>query len=137
MPCMPPLIEFQLSRFRQVSPMAGMLPGVECARRRRLHQTKACSDSPPIAATRTLTRKSILCLYTSNHETLLASNPSLQGSLLVEAQENDNLDGIAREAKRRLDERLRKSEDKRGMATRKFSWTNWIAGEKNNCGQCW
>ncbi|CAK9329696.1 unnamed protein product [Citrullus colocynthis] len=115
--------------------MAGMLPGVECARRRRCHQNKVWSDSPPIAA-QALTRRSVLCLYTSNHETLLASNPSLQRSLLIEAEEDDKLEGIAREAKRRLDERLRtqrKSEDGREMRRRKFNWTklNWNGVEED------
>ena len=94
--------------------MAGTLPGVECARRRRCHQNSIWSDSPLIAA-QVLTRRSVLCLYTSNNEALLFSNPSMERRLLMEAEGEDELDGIAREAKRRLDERLlrtqRKSED--------------------------
>ncbi|XP_022134633.1 uncharacterized protein LOC111006855 [Momordica charantia] len=110
--------------------MAGMLPGVECARRRRCHQNKVWSDSPAIAA-QALTRRSVLCLYTSNHETLLASNPSLKRSLLAAVDEDDKLDEIAREAKRRLDERLRtqrKSEVEIGSCRGgKFKWSklNW------------
>ena len=56
--------------------MAGTLPGVECARRRRCHQNSIWSDSPLIAA-QVLTRRSVLCLYTSNNEALLFSNPSM------------------------------------------------------------
>ncbi|OMO80399.1 E3 ubiquitin-protein ligase arkadia-like isoform 1 [Corchorus olitorius] len=48
--------------------MAGMLPGVECARRRRFHQSGGSSDSPTTAAIG-LTRRSSFCLYASNHET--------------------------------------------------------------------
>ncbi|KAA0050039.1 putative E3 ubiquitin-protein ligase RHY1A [Cucumis melo var. makuwa] len=123
--------------------MAGMLPGVECARRRRCHQNKIWSDSPQVDA-QVLTRRSVLCLYTSNHEALLVSNPSMQRRLLMEAGGEDELDGIAREAKRRLDERLwrtqRKSEDNgREMMRRKFSWRklNWIGVEEDKSGQCW
>ena len=74
--------------------MAGMLPGVECARRRRCHQNKVWSDSPHVAA-QALTRRSVLCLYTSNHETLLASNPSLvRKSHLVLSMKSECIDSI-------------------------------------------
>ncbi|KAG7023470.1 hypothetical protein SDJN02_14495 [Cucurbita argyrosperma subsp. argyrosperma] len=118
--------------------MAGMLPGVECARRRRCHQNKVWSDSPHIAA-QALTRRSVLCLYTSNHETHLASNPSLERSLLIEADEDDKLDGSAREAKRRLDERLRTQRKSRKFNWTKLNWTklNWTGVEQDKCRQCW
>lgn len=48
--------------------MAGSLPGVECARRRRFHQSVAWSDSPNMAV-HGGTRRSSFCLYTSNHDT--------------------------------------------------------------------
>ncbi|KAB1227035.1 hypothetical protein CJ030_MR1G014943 [Morella rubra] len=78
--------------------MAGMLPGVECARRRRI-------QSGP--------RPSSLCLYISNHEHKHTSTSSLQTSI----HKDEELEGAAREAKERLDERLRahrKSQNKRG-----------------------
>ncbi|GMN47494.1 hypothetical protein TIFTF001_016671 [Ficus carica] len=47
--------------------MAGMLPGVECARRRRFHQSGGSSDcltAPAYGGT----RRPSFCLYTSNNE---------------------------------------------------------------------
>ncbi|XP_022730703.1 probable E3 ubiquitin-protein ligase RHY1A [Durio zibethinus] len=95
--------------------MAGMLPGVECARRRRFHQSGGSSDSPSVAAIGS-TRRSSFCLYTSNHDTHHSSVSSQQRSILFQAYQDEKLGGVAREAKERLDERLRsqrKSEPKR------------------------
>lgn len=87
--------------------MAGMLPGVECARRRRFHQSGGCSDSPTVAVNG-CTRRSSFCLYTSNHENHHAtSSSSMQRSVLNQAYSDEKLGGVAREAKERLDERLR------------------------------
>ncbi|CAH9084015.1 unnamed protein product [Cuscuta epithymum] len=77
--------------------MSGMLPGVECARRRRLHPTNRglMTDS----------RKSFFCLYTSNSS---SSIPSMQGSGTRTGYEDGMMMGeVAREAKQRLDEKLR------------------------------
>ncbi|KAF5469640.1 hypothetical protein F2P56_013699 [Juglans regia] len=72
--------------------MAGMLPGVESARRRRIHGG---------------TRRSPLCLYTSSHEKHHTyTTPSLR-SVFDPAYKDEELGGAAREAKERLDERLR------------------------------
>ncbi|KAB1996528.1 hypothetical protein ES319_D13G238000v1 [Gossypium barbadense] len=92
--------------------MAGMLAGVECARRRRFHQSGGSSDS-----VLGFTRRPSFCLYTSNHESLHSSVFS-QRRVLIEGYEDDDekLGEVAREAKERLDERLRsqrKSEPKR------------------------
>ncbi|GMI84248.1 hypothetical protein HRI_002094100 [Hibiscus trionum] len=87
--------------------MAGMLAGVECARRRRLHQSGASPDSALA-----FTRKPSFCLYTPNNETRVFS----QKRMLIQADEDQKLGEVAREAKGRLDERLRsqrKSEPKR------------------------
>ncbi|KAA8535277.1 hypothetical protein F0562_030280 [Nyssa sinensis] len=93
--------------------MAGMLPGVECARRRRLHQSGGWLHSPNTSAHGS-TRRSSFCLYTSNHESHLSSSSSLQRSTPNQGYEDEKLGGVAREAKERLDERLRaKSETKR------------------------
>lgn len=54
-------------------PMAGMLPGVECARRRRFHQSGGWSDSPGTAG-HGCTRRSSFCLYASSHESHLSSS---------------------------------------------------------------
>ncbi|XVF34493.1 hypothetical protein REPUB_Repub18cG0063400 [Reevesia pubescens] len=95
--------------------MAGMLAGVECARRRRFHQSGGSSDSPSLAAVG-LSRRSSLCLYTSNHETHHTSVSSQQRGIFLQSYQDEKLGGVAREAKERLDERLRsqrKSEPKR------------------------
>ncbi|XP_038998921.1 uncharacterized protein LOC120124289 [Hibiscus syriacus] len=84
--------------------MAGMLPGVECARRRRTRPNGSSSDSPIVAAIGS-TRKSCFCLYATKHESHFCLQK--QRSILVEACEDEKLGGTAREAKRRLDERLR------------------------------
>lgn len=61
--------------------MAGMLPGVESARRRRFHQSGGWSDSPAMASHNS-TRRSSLCLYASNHESLFSSSSLLVGTHL-------------------------------------------------------
>ncbi|XVE71570.1 hypothetical protein DITRI_Ditri10aG0161800 [Diplodiscus trichospermus] len=86
--------------------MAGMLPGVECARRRRFHQSGSGSDSSSVAVIG-LTRRSSFCLYTSSHETHHSSVSSQQRSVSGQAYQDQKLGGAAREAKERLDERLR------------------------------
>ncbi|KAJ0984832.1 hypothetical protein J5N97_003188 [Dioscorea zingiberensis] len=80
--------------------MAGMLPGVECARRRRFHQGGSM-DSP------TGSRRSSFCLYTTSHESHLNNSNSKQRSSLNKELHGLALGSIAREAKERLDERLR------------------------------
>ncbi|MBA0777347.1 hypothetical protein Gotri_005382 [Gossypium trilobum] len=119
--------------------MAGMLPGVECARRRRIHQTGALSDSPTPPPYR-FPRKSSSCLqvlslflYSSislqrlycvvidySYFLIWDVNILKQRSILDEACEDEELGGIAREAKKRLDERLRsqpkrQNSDENGM----------------------
>ncbi|KAM3762112.1 hypothetical protein ACB098_01G319800 [Castanea mollissima] len=87
--------------------MAGSLPGVECARRRRFHQSVAWSDSP-IMAVHGGTRRSSFCLYTSNHDTHHSYTSSLQQrTLLNQVRQDEKLEEVAREAKERLDGRLR------------------------------
>ncbi|KAK9947429.1 hypothetical protein M0R45_003055 [Rubus argutus] len=94
--------------------MAGMLPGVECARRRRVHQS---GESPGVANTNGCTRRSSFCLYASNHETHQTSSFSLRRSRLNQASYPDEKLGVeARVAKERLDVKLRtqrKSQPKR------------------------
>ncbi|KAK9269154.1 hypothetical protein L1049_000923 [Liquidambar formosana] len=90
--------------------MAGMLPGVECARRRRFHQGGGGYSDSSIVAGHGLTRRSSFCLYiTSNHESHLSSTSSLQQRSTANQayQLDEKLGGVAREAKERLDERLR------------------------------
>ncbi|AES91708.1 hypothetical protein MtrunA17_Chr4g0065191 [Medicago truncatula] len=90
-----------------------MLPGVECARRRRLYKSKVESDS---------TKRSF-CLYTRN----LKSTTSSPTSFLRQNQysyPDEKLGGSAREAKRRLDEKFTASMKSENYKRRKslFSW---------------
>ncbi|XP_045831817.1 uncharacterized protein LOC123923190 [Trifolium pratense] len=77
-----------------------MLPGVECARKRRLHQSRGGGyDSTTIRS---------FCLYTRN---LKSTTSSLVPSLLQERSmrqtyPDEKLGRSAREAKRRLDEKF-------------------------------
>jgi len=83
--------------------MAGMLPGVESARRRRFHGNGGCSDSPVISGLGS-TRRS----YMSSFDCNLTSSSSLLRSIVKQQREQDEeLGGAAREAKERLNERLR------------------------------
>ncbi|XP_010488968.1 PREDICTED: probable E3 ubiquitin-protein ligase RHY1A isoform X1 [Camelina sativa] len=94
--------------------MAGMLPGVECARRRRFH-----GGAPPIESSNTAvaataghvwTRRPSFSLYTTNHESHQAHVSFSERSVRSKSYGEDNdekLDGAAKEAKQRLNERLR------------------------------
>ncbi|XP_054821996.1 probable E3 ubiquitin-protein ligase RHY1A isoform X2 [Prosopis cineraria] len=137
--------------------MAGNLPGVECARRRRFHQSGVWSDTPSFMPPHTSTRRSSFCLYTSNHESL-SSSSLLQRSLTYQAYPHEMLEGAAGEAKQRLDARLgtqRKTEIKREKVrseaelqkevygakkngSRRFSWSKlrWKASEQEDCAVC-
>ncbi|XP_022965969.1 probable E3 ubiquitin-protein ligase RHY1A isoform X2 [Cucurbita maxima] len=132
--------------------MAGMLPGVECARRRRFHQSITSSESASTAAKLGSTRRSSFCLYTSNRDFHLTSSSS----------QNEKLGQAAREAKERLDERLRthrkpensrtkssseevrlKKENVKGKeettTKKRFSWgklMKWKASEQEECTVC-
>ncbi|CAN4113128.1 unnamed protein product [Withania somnifera] len=100
--------------------MAGMLPGVECARRRRFHQSSGCIDvSSPSSFSST--RRSSFCLYTSSHEYPLNSSSSKQTVATSQAYQDEKLGEAAREAKQRLAERLSakwKSQNKRSLNDR-------------------
>lgn len=76
--------------------MSGMLPGVECARRRRLHNSASARDS---------TTRSF-CLYTKNLQSTFSSSSLLERNMLNQACPDENLGGRAREAKRRLDQKF-------------------------------
>ncbi|CAA7058605.1 unnamed protein product [Microthlaspi erraticum] len=95
--------------------MAGMLPGVECARRRRFY-----GGAPPVelsnmasgkAATgQVWTRRPSFSLYTTNHESHQAHVSFSERNVRNTSYGDDNnekLVGAAQEAKERLDERLR------------------------------
>ncbi|KAI3446822.1 hypothetical protein Pfo_003487 [Paulownia fortunei] len=92
--------------------MAGMLPGVESARRRRFHNTNLSYGSELSPTTSgSSTRRSSFCLYATSHEFISNSsmcigeeqrNPISQQASCDESR----LGAAAREAKKRLDERL-------------------------------
>ncbi|KAJ4836882.1 hypothetical protein Tsubulata_015781 [Turnera subulata] len=129
--------------------MAGMLPGVECARRRRFHQSGDC----PNPSTHNLTRRSSFCLYTSNNERVLSLR-----SMLNKGSEDEKLGEVARGAKERLDERNSnpgrpRGVDRRSMApgelhtevfgakksgSKRFSWAklSWKAADQDECTIC-
>ncbi|XP_058727580.1 probable E3 ubiquitin-protein ligase RHY1A [Vicia villosa] len=130
--------------------MAGMLPGVESARRRRVHKAGVEPSN---------NRRSSFCLYSSNSESRLSSSSSM-------TQQDENLVGAAREAKQRLDDKFRSqtvSENTRKKnikcvegrkesieelqievygskksGPRKFSWSklSWKASEQEDCAVC-
>ncbi|KAL0340388.1 UNVERIFIED_CONTAM: hypothetical protein Sradi_4555600 [Sesamum radiatum] len=101
--------------------MAGMLPGVQAARRRRFQQKSNVSHGPdnhfsPAMSGYggTTTRRPPFCLYAANHEFRLCSN--LRNPTSQVAWDESRLGAEAREAKKRLDERLQpqwRSEAKR------------------------
>lgn len=104
-----------------------MLPGVESARRRRFHHSSG--DSPGGAAAFGSTRRSSFCLYTSNHEISHVSVSSLQRS--TQAYEEKKVGGLARaarQAKERLDERLR---TQRNSASKRHDTTRSLRGEES------
>ncbi|KAJ8767867.1 hypothetical protein K2173_020807 [Erythroxylum novogranatense] len=81
--------------------MAGMLPGVESARRRGFHQS---GDSPCVPA-HGCTRRSSFCLYARNHTSFNLSSASSPRRRVL--NEDEKLGERAREAKERLDMKLR------------------------------
>ncbi|CAN0908531.1 hypothetical protein LINGRAHAP2_LOCUS25337 [Linum grandiflorum] len=81
--------------------MAGMLAGVECARRRRFHRSGIDHFSGEI-------RRPSFCLYPSNHEGS-ASFATVASQRIIQSEaydDDEKLEDSAREAKERLDERL-------------------------------
>ncbi|KAF6166904.1 hypothetical protein GIB67_020133 [Kingdonia uniflora] len=133
--------------------MAGMLAGVECARRRRLRHP----DSQAATVGQSRTRRSSLCLYPSNYETHLTSSSSLLRNASNHGSQGEKLEGVAKEAKERLDGKLRnqrKLEGKRcnskgdvqievfatkkSRSFKKFSWAKfgWKASDQDECAIC-
>ena len=72
---------------KKTTKMAGMLPGVESARRRRVHKCGGFSDSPSFSSQNT-SRRSSFCLYASNHESRISSSSSMVCSLHLSQQLN-------------------------------------------------
>ncbi|KAL3840716.1 hypothetical protein ACJIZ3_025307 [Penstemon smallii] len=140
--------------------MAGVLPGVEAARRRRFHQSSSSSNlscyESSHQTTSTSSRRPSLCLYASS-TSFKQRNPISQ----VQARcDESRLDAEASEAKKRLDERLQaqwRSETNRTPTTQerhmiqvglqkvesklKRSVSNWLKSrwkwsEQEECAVC-
>ncbi|TVU27882.1 hypothetical protein EJB05_19383 [Eragrostis curvula] len=88
--------------------MAGMLPGVECARRRRVRQGGSSSGAAEAPCG---TRRTSFCLYAVGHDHAhLGSSGSKERSNACKGMAPARawtLDSNAREAKERLDQKLR------------------------------
>ncbi|XP_057515652.1 probable E3 ubiquitin-protein ligase RHY1A [Amaranthus tricolor] len=82
--------------------MAGMLPGVEAARRRRVHQSNGCSSLGIGSSPSTSSRRSSFSLFSPK-----SSTSSLHQHRMRKYQDDEKLGQVAREAKERLDEKLR------------------------------
>ncbi|KAH6794355.1 hypothetical protein C2S52_004832 [Perilla frutescens var. hirtella] len=85
--------------------MAGVLPGVEAARRRRFHQSNSKDGGA------TVSRRSSFSLYAiNNQEFHFSSHSSLERDPVSRAVCDDEmLDAAVREAKKRLDQRLQQT----------------------------
>ncbi|BAT76244.1 hypothetical protein LR48_Vigan01g249500 [Vigna angularis] len=77
--------------------MSGMLPGVESARRRRLHSNSSSRD---------FISGSSLCLYANRKLRSPPSSSLLERNTVNQADPDENLGVAALEAKRRLDQRF-------------------------------
>ncbi|CAN7012737.1 hypothetical protein IGI04_012431 [Brassica rapa subsp. trilocularis] len=106
--------------------MAGMLPGVECARRRRFH-----GGVPPIDLSNTAsvaaatgqvwTRRPSFSLYTTNHDQAYVSFSERNVRNKSYSDDNDEkLVGAAKEAKERLDELLRNPRRRFGLVKQAY-----------------
>ncbi|KAJ0749638.1 hypothetical protein HanLR1_Chr05g0172351 [Helianthus annuus] len=82
--------------------MAGMLPGVESARRRRLRGSSGWSDPSSVVSS----GLGFARIRLSNN-THLTPTSLLQRGMVNQSDEDEKLGGAAREAKERLDGRLR------------------------------
>ncbi|KAI3852345.1 hypothetical protein MKW92_040217 [Papaver armeniacum] len=95
--------------------MAGILPGVECARRRRFHQTDSYSSVIGTNSSNDRTRRYSFCLYTSSSNDTHPNYSSSASSSLKRSisnhqktlEQDEKLEGGVREAKERLHEKLR------------------------------
>nr|DAD45124.1 TPA_asm: hypothetical protein HUJ06_003354 [Nelumbo nucifera] len=73
---------------------------------KRFHQGGSSAEPLGIAG-HNRTRRTSFCLYTSSHETHLNSSSSLQRTKSNQSLLDEKLEGVAREAKERLDKKLR------------------------------
>ncbi|KAL6898038.1 hypothetical protein ACP4OV_006634 [Aristida adscensionis] len=115
--------------------MAGMLPGVECARRRRVRQGGAAE-----AAAGGGTRRSSFCLYAAGH----GGHPAVglggaggagkQRSGVMEMIHGWTLDSNAREAKERLDQKLRSKKEAAAAIKRHHSTGSIRLGRNRQAG---
>ncbi|KAL1372191.1 hypothetical protein AAHE18_01G186100 [Arachis hypogaea] len=106
-----------------------MLPGVECARRRRLHSNPTSSSA---IEDNYSTRHSFSLYYTTNFKSLMlpSSLPSISPTenkrkALKHEDLDEDMGGAAREAKQKLDDKFRqqrKLETPKNKRKRPFWW---------------
>ncbi|XWS73026.1 hypothetical protein CRYUN_Cryun02cG0090600 [Craigia yunnanensis] len=125
--------------------MAGMLSGVECARRRRFHQSGRSFDSPSVAAIGS-TKRSSFCLYTSNHETHHSSVSSqflvfalitLFWALKIRQNSKENLNCM--DGRSLIQGELHTEVfGSKKSGQKRFNWTklSWKASDQNECVIC-
>ncbi|XP_020108588.1 probable E3 ubiquitin-protein ligase RHY1A isoform X1 [Ananas comosus] len=82
--------------------MAGMLPGVEFARKRRLRGQGGSAELPSAGS-----RRSPFCQYMAGYDQAHLTTNSMQRNSLSKELHDWRLGSTAREAKERLDEKLR------------------------------
>ncbi|EPS73396.1 hypothetical protein M569_01360, partial [Genlisea aurea] len=146
--------------------MAGSLPGVEAARRRRIHSTNLFSPGTTAGAS---TRRPSFCLYATSHDFHSISSSRTPMGCHSRLCDESLLNDAAREAKRRLDQKLhsytyilfvfvisltsggdadaasdkaadrnRTEAEKRRGAKMRHSWfrSNWKSSEQADCAVC-
>ncbi|XP_021745431.1 uncharacterized protein LOC110738252 [Chenopodium quinoa] len=138
--------------------MAGMLPGVEAARRRRVHQSSSINNSNCSSPS---SRRLSFSLFSTNTSTFLGHTTRSRTSYEDDDEHEDDpkLGALAREAKVRLDAKLRSTpfkstrnnnceerigrfQNNENEVTRKkkkkngkFSW-NWKSGDQLQDKEC-
>ncbi|MED6180814.1 hypothetical protein PIB30_013898 [Stylosanthes scabra] len=118
--------------------MAGMLPGVECARRRRLYTNTTTStngvEGCSFTSTKHIhndnsTRHPFSLYYPTNFESLMLSSPPSisqkeKRNVLKHEYLDEDMGGAAREAKQKLDDKFRERHSRLEAPKRKrpFWW---------------
>ncbi|KAL4571427.1 hypothetical protein LXL04_018186 [Taraxacum kok-saghyz] len=82
--------------------MAGMLPGVESARRRRIHGSSGWCDSSSVLSSGLGSAR-----FRVSQDSRFTPTSFLERCMVNQSEEDEKLGGVAREAKERLDGRLR------------------------------
>ncbi|XP_044961653.1 E3 ubiquitin-protein ligase TTC3-like [Hordeum vulgare subsp. vulgare] len=110
--------------------MAGMLPGVECARRRRMWQGGGAGADQAAAGTRRLS----FCLYAAGHGAAHAVGTGSSGNKRSGLMDGWALDSNAREAKERLDQKLKSKSNGPDAVIKRHHSTGSIKVSRANGG---